>query len=64
VLVSELVTNCVIHAGCGSDDEIAIAVHTDDIPRILLANKGSYTLAEAARTRPRPPGGLGLFLVD
>ena len=65
LLVSELVTNSVVHAGVGPAEKVRIEVTVDDPKvRIAVIDRGSD---EAPRMRPRDresAGGVGLFLVD
>ena len=66
LLVSELVTNCVVHGGASADGAIRIRARVDDVcvhtevchdgPRFVAPSSDDPDLTE--------PGGLGLFLVE
>jgi anti-sigma regulatory factor (Ser/Thr protein kinase) len=65
LLVSELVTNCVLHGGAGEGAEITVrsrlrdgAVHTE------VCHDGPGFCAPADEPDLGSPGGLGLFLVE
>ena len=67
LLVSELVTNCVIHGGAGPEDLVQVTVDKpDDYIRVEVRDRGR---GWTKRTRSReldsaePPGGGGLMLV-
>lgn len=66
LLVSELVTNSVLHAGLGQEQCINVHLSSDGVRlRVVVADPGSGTLPHA----PEPPtigrvGGWGLMLVD
>jgi anti-sigma regulatory factor (Ser/Thr protein kinase) len=67
LLVSELVTNCVIHGGAGPADRLTVSVERpDDLIRVEVRDRGR---GWTKRTRSRdldsdePPGGWGLMLV-
>jgi anti-sigma regulatory factor (Ser/Thr protein kinase) len=67
LLVSELVTNCVIHGGAGPADRVTVSVERpDDLIRVEVRDRGR---GWTKRTRSReldsdePPGGWGLMLV-
>jgi anti-sigma regulatory factor (Ser/Thr protein kinase) len=67
LLVSELVTNCVIHGGAGPGDRVIVSVEQpDDFIRVEVRDRGR---GWTKRTRSReldsdePPGGWGLMLV-
>ncbi len=66
VVVSELVTNAVMHSGCSPDE--AIVIHaTSDGRRICIAvhDPGHSDLTPETPAVPPPHGGgLGLRLVD
>ena len=65
VLVSELVTNSVQHAGAGPDDEIRIELLLEpEVLRVSVIDPGSDTLPLMREPSLEPPGGVGLFLVD
>jgi anti-sigma regulatory factor (Ser/Thr protein kinase) len=67
LLVSELVTNCVIHGGAGPADRVTVSVERPhDLIRVEVRDRGR---GWTKRTRSRdldsdePPGGWGLMLV-
>ena len=66
LLVSELATNSVRHAGCGEGDEISLeAAVEEDLVRVRLSDAGDGFEPHT----PRPPpngssGGFGLVLLD
>ena len=64
LLVSELVTNAIRHAGLGDDDLIKLVVVAGDRAlRIEVCDPGrGFDLAEPRPTR-RAPSGWGLYLV-
>jgi len=65
LLVSELVTNCVLHGGAG--DERAITVRTAIGPtavRTEVCHDGPAFAAPGHAPDLDSPGGLGLFLVE
>jgi anti-sigma regulatory factor (Ser/Thr protein kinase) len=68
LLVSELVSNCVRHAGLRPDEEILLRAHTDDDrARVEVCDAGRSGRVPAKRDHGGDglePGGLGLVLVD
>jgi two-component sensor histidine kinase len=65
LLVSELVTNSVLHANVGADQ--TLTVELTRLPgrlRITVADPGSPLEPRLQRHDLDSPGGLGLFLVD
>jgi anti-sigma regulatory factor (Ser/Thr protein kinase) len=63
LLASELVTNCVRHAGLGSRQRIGLRAHvTDHAVRVEVIDSG--TSVGVAMRRPDATGGWGLCLVD
>ena len=65
LLVSELVTNSVVHANVGAGRALTVEVTTlDDRLRIAVADPGSRRRPCMLPRDPGTPGGLGLFLVD
>jgi anti-sigma regulatory factor (Ser/Thr protein kinase) len=66
LLVSELATNSVRHAGCGEQDELGIeAAVDDDRVRVRLCD-GGYGFEAGAPEKPdvAQAGGFGLVLLD
>ncbi|MGO9495445.1 MAG: ATP-binding protein [Solirubrobacteraceae bacterium] len=65
LLVSELVTNSVVHAHVGPRRAVTVEVTTlDDRVRIAVTDPGSHLKPFMVPPDPQTPGGLGLFLVD
>jgi anti-sigma regulatory factor (Ser/Thr protein kinase) len=65
LLVSELVTNSVIHANVGPRRALTVEVTTlDDRLRIAVTEPGSRLRPCMLPSHPETPGGLGLLLVD
>ncbi|MGH9031240.1 MAG: ATP-binding protein [Acidimicrobiia bacterium] len=62
LMVSELVTNAVVHASSG----VSLRVHTGPVTRIEVEDGGGPLVAAAPSTSPPDdvdPGGLGLAIV-
>lgn len=66
LIASELVTNAVLHSGCGPDDRINLyAGLSRECLRISVHDPGaSDTTPEVLPEGDRPSGGLGLRLVQ
>lgn len=66
LVVSEVVTNCVRHAGLGPDDVIALRVRvTPATVRLEVADGGrGFRLPDLRAHDPSTPGGWGLYIVD
>lgn len=65
LLASELVTNSVLHAGAGPDDEIGVQVSvSDDLIRVAVSDSGSEQAPHIVEPDPAEPGGMGLFMVE
>jgi anti-sigma regulatory factor (Ser/Thr protein kinase) len=65
LLVSELVTNSVVHANVGPRRALTVDVTTlDDRVRIAVTDPGSHLKPCLLPPDPETPGGLGLLLVD
>jgi anti-sigma regulatory factor (Ser/Thr protein kinase) len=65
LLVSELVTNSVVHANVGPRRALTVEVTTlDDRLRIAVTDPGSRLKPRLLPPDPGTPGGLGLVLVD
>ena len=64
-LVSELVTNSVVHANVGRCRALTVEVTTlDERPRIAVTDPGSRLKPSRLPPDPETAGGLGLLLVD
>jgi anti-sigma regulatory factor (Ser/Thr protein kinase) len=68
LLVSELVTNSVRHAGLGEEERIRLRARSDDTCAYVEVCDRGRSGRVPGRRRPRlgtlEPGGLGLVLVD
>jgi anti-sigma regulatory factor (Ser/Thr protein kinase) len=65
LLVSELVTNSVVHANVGPRQALSVEVTTlDDRVRIAVTDPGSRLRPCMLAPDPETPGGLGLLVVD
>lgn len=65
LLVSELVTNSVVHADVGPRRTLTVDVTTlDDRLRIVIVDPGSSLTPRMLPADPGTPGGHGLLLVD
>jgi anti-sigma regulatory factor (Ser/Thr protein kinase) len=65
LLVSELVTNSVVHANVGAGRALTVEVTTlDDRVRIAVTDPGSRLRPSMLPPDPEIAGGLGLLLVD
>jgi anti-sigma regulatory factor (Ser/Thr protein kinase) len=65
LLVSELVTNSVVHANVGPHRTLTVEVTTlDDRVRIAVTDPGSRLRPRLPPPDPETPGGLGLLLVN
>jgi anti-sigma regulatory factor (Ser/Thr protein kinase) len=65
LLVSELVTNSVVHANAGPRQALSVEVTTlDNRLRIAVADPGSRLRPRMLPPDPEAAGGLGLLLVD
>jgi anti-sigma regulatory factor (Ser/Thr protein kinase) len=64
LLVSELVTNAIRHAGLGDDDVIRLVVVTGDrVLRIEVCDPGQGFEVDARQPDAARPSGWGLYLV-
>ena len=62
LLVSELITNSVEHAGAGPEDSIELELtSSEEMVRVEVTDHGPWTEPPAARSEP---GGFGLLLVE
>ena len=65
LLVSELVTNSVVHGNVGPGRALTVDVTTfDDRVRIAVTDPGSRLTPRILPPGPETQGGLGLLLVD
>jgi anti-sigma regulatory factor (Ser/Thr protein kinase) len=65
VIVSELVTNSVVHAHADSSQLLRITVaKLEDRLRIAVSDNGSETVPHLREADDGTPGGLGLRIVD
>lgn len=65
LIVSELVTNSVVHAQVGADQAILLELTTlGDHLRIAVIDPGSQLEPRILDTTPDAPGGLGLRIVQ
>ena len=65
LLVSELVTNSVVHANVGPRGALTLEVTTfDDRLRIAVADPGSHLRPSMLPPDSENPGGFGLLVVD
>jgi anti-sigma regulatory factor (Ser/Thr protein kinase) len=65
LLVSELVTNAIRHAGMTPEDSIRLAVRVaDDNVRVEVADNGRGFTPQSLPSDPRRPSGWGLYLVE
>ncbi len=64
LLITELVTNSVVHGGAGPLDEIGLHVAVgEDHVRVDVVDSGPG-FTQAGAPRPRDIGGLGLVLIE
>jgi anti-sigma regulatory factor (Ser/Thr protein kinase) len=65
LLVSEIVTNCVIHGGADEQDTIMIVTSVEaDGVRTEVRHRGPHFVPPEDEPDLTSPGGLGLFLVE
>ncbi len=65
LIVSELVTNSVIHANVGIDEALCIELTPlHDHLRIAVSDRGSELEPRLLPLDPATPGGFGLHLID
>jgi anti-sigma regulatory factor (Ser/Thr protein kinase) len=65
LLVSELVTNSVRHAGTPASDHVQLEVSFDDETlHVQVADSGAGFEPRPRQAAPTKPGGWGLFLVE
>ena len=65
LLVSELVTNAIRHAGMSADESIQLRVNlAADTLRVEVADRGQGFTPSAPPIDPSRPSGWGLYLVE
>jgi anti-sigma regulatory factor (Ser/Thr protein kinase) len=65
LIVSELVTNSVLHANVGINEVMILELtRLDDRIRIAVTDPGSHLEPRMLPIEPMTPGGLGLRVVD
>jgi anti-sigma regulatory factor (Ser/Thr protein kinase) len=65
LVVSELLTNSLLHAELGDDDVIDVALRRDDERLVIEVNDHDGLYAESGRhPEPRRGGGMGLRFLD
>jgi two-component sensor histidine kinase len=64
LLISELVTNSVRHAGGGAADQIEVAISVDGVLHVEVADGGAGIPPEVLDAGPEADGGRGLFIVS
>ncbi len=64
LIVSELVTNSVRHAGAGPQAMIRIELVVGEVLRVVVIDDGSSLMPRIAESGQEVPGGMGLVLVD
>jgi anti-sigma regulatory factor (Ser/Thr protein kinase) len=65
LLVSELVTNSIVHGRAGPDDPVRLdAYPTEDALRVEVTDRGPGFDHSPGPSEPLTPGGLGLVIVD
>jgi anti-sigma regulatory factor (Ser/Thr protein kinase) len=64
LLLSEVVTNSVRHAGLGDDDAIEVVLEAGAVLRVEVRDRGAGFEAAALEPDPARPSGWGLYLVE
>jgi anti-sigma regulatory factor (Ser/Thr protein kinase) len=64
LLLSEVVTNSVRHAGLGDDDAIEVVLDAGDVLRVEVRDRGAGFVPKALDPDPARPSGWGLYLVQ
>jgi anti-sigma regulatory factor (Ser/Thr protein kinase) len=64
LLLSEVVTNSVRHAGLARDDAIEVVLEAGDVLRVEVRDGGAGFELTAPRPDPARPSGWGLYLVE
>ena len=63
LMVSEVVTNALLHGGDGGDVELAV-VEEDGVVRVEVCDHGDGFVPEPKALDPDGDGGFGLYLVE
>lgn len=66
LVASELVTNAIVHSGCGRHELLDVCLSRRDRRLILSVRDPGHSGTSAGPAPPRPPGegGLGMRIVD
>jgi anti-sigma regulatory factor (Ser/Thr protein kinase) len=64
LLLSEVVTNSVRHAGLGDEDAIEVVLDAGDVLRVEVRDGGAGFELVALEPDPARPSGWGLYLVE
>jgi anti-sigma regulatory factor (Ser/Thr protein kinase) len=64
LLLSEVVTNSVRHAGLSKDDSIEVVLEAGDVLRVEVRDRGAGFEHVAPAPDPARPSGWGLYLVE
>jgi serine/threonine-protein kinase RsbW len=65
LVVSELVTNCIQHAGLDADDVVRVGASVgDSVLRLAVGNRGCAGTIAMAKPDLDRGAGFGLYLVD
>jgi anti-sigma regulatory factor (Ser/Thr protein kinase) len=64
LLLSEVVTNSVRHAGLGDDDAIEVVLEHSDVLRVEVRDAGGGFEVTDPEPDPARPSGWGLYLVE
>jgi two-component sensor histidine kinase len=65
LIISELVTNCVLHAGVDSDQMLTVEVEMSAVRlRITVTNPGAEHRPHLRPWDPASPGGFGLRVLE
>lgn len=65
LLISEIVTNAVIHPEVPPDAEVEVEVVVEDeLSRVVVSDSGTGFEKFSPRLSTEPPGGYGLILLD
>jgi anti-sigma regulatory factor (Ser/Thr protein kinase) len=64
LLLSEVVTNSVRHAGLRADDAIEVVLDAGDVLRVEVRDRGAGFELVSPEPDPARPSGWGLYLVE